>query len=120
MQKFLRSTHDLKNVLDGSAPKSIFLVTGKHSYEQSGAETLLEPLLLQHNVVHFNQITPNPDINTVAQAISIYKQSTFDLILAVGGGSIIDVAKAVRMLAAQEGSLEEIIRSNKVTKDPRG
>jgi alcohol dehydrogenase class IV len=120
VQKLVHNIDDLQWVLEGSKPKNIFLVTGRHSYVQSGAETLLKPLLLKHNVIHFNQVTPNPDINTVAQAVSVYRQGNFDLVLAVGGGSVIDVAKAVRILSSQDGSLKELVRSNTVTKNPQG
>ncbi len=50
-------------------------------------------------VMVFDQVPPNPDIESVSAATAVYQQNHCDLIVAVGGGSAIDAAKGVRLLA---------------------
>ena len=51
-------------------------------------------------------IEPNPtDISTV-QGAEIYQKERCDLVIAVGGGSVMDAAKAIRILATHEPPLE--------------
>ncbi|MCC5808912.1 MAG: iron-containing alcohol dehydrogenase [Ectothiorhodospiraceae bacterium] len=48
----------------------------------------------------------NPTVEAVEQALDLYRRSGCDGIVALGGGSPIDLAKAVALLARQEGALE--------------
>ena len=40
-------------------------------------------------------VTPNPSVELVRELVTVGKQNNIDLVLAVGGGSSIDTAKAV-------------------------
>lgn len=51
------------------------------------------------SITVFDQVPPNPDIETVNAATAVYRQNNCDFIVAVGGGSAIDAAKGVRILA---------------------
>jgi len=46
----------------------------------------------------FSEVEPEPSINTALKCAKIAKELQPDLIVAVGGGSVIDVAKAARVL----------------------
>lgn len=48
----------------------------------------------------FEEIQPNPTIQNVQTAVEAYKLSQADYIIAIGGGSNIDVAKAVGIIIA--------------------
>ena len=45
----------------------------------------------------FSDIENNPSINSCQKAINYCKNIEFDIIIAIGGGSVIDTAKAMRM-----------------------
>ncbi|MGL5368851.1 MAG: 1-propanol dehydrogenase PduQ [Cetobacterium somerae] len=47
-------------------------------------------------VLVFDEIVPDPTIKIVAKGVQLLKREKFDLIIAVGGGSSIDGAKAIR------------------------
>jgi alcohol dehydrogenase len=53
----------------------------------------------------FTEIEPEPSDNTVEKAFAVFKAIKPPLILAVGGGSTIDVAKAVGILATNKGPI---------------
>ncbi|MYB66665.1 iron-containing alcohol dehydrogenase [Candidatus Poribacteria bacterium] len=51
-------------------------------------------------------IEPNPTDMSTVQGAEIYKKERCDLVIAVGGGSVMDAAKAIRILATHEPPLE--------------
>jgi alcohol dehydrogenase class IV len=53
----------------------------------------------------FDQTPENPTVEGVERALSAYRAGDCDGIVAVGGGSVIDTAKAVSLLARHPGSL---------------
>ena len=55
----------------------------------------------------FLDILPNPTVDMVDAATKVYKESEATSIVALGGGSPMDVAKAVGVLARYGGSITE-------------
>ena len=55
----------------------------------------------------FDRTPQNPDEGAVAAAVEQYKANHCDGVIAVGGGSPIDLGKAVALLATHEGPLEQ-------------
>lgn len=64
----------------------------------------------------FLDITSNPKDDEVAKGLIQYQESSCDALLAVGGGSPIDVAKAVAILATNGGKIQDYEGISKVTK----
>ncbi|MCK9329844.1 MAG: iron-containing alcohol dehydrogenase family protein [Candidatus Cloacimonetes bacterium] len=82
--------------------KKAFIVTGKHSAKKSGAlDDLLEALnTLSIEFILFNEITENPNISSIEKGSLILKQNNCDFIIAIGGGSPLDAAKAISLMYA--------------------
>ena len=53
----------------------------------------------------FDQCIENPTEKEVSEGIAIYKEKGCDGFIAVGGGSVIDVAKGIRVVAKHGGSI---------------
>ena len=51
------------------------------------------------NVVKFSDFKPNPDYESVKKAVALYRSEGCSSIVAVGGGSAIDLAKCVKLYA---------------------
>ena len=49
-------------------------------------------------VVHFDGFTPNPTAEQVAAGLAMYRDNACDGILSIGGGSALDVAKAIKAM----------------------
>ncbi|MBM4075459.1 MAG: phosphonoacetaldehyde reductase, partial [Planctomycetes bacterium] len=78
---------------------SILAIIDKNAYQNSGADAFVEPILNRHRSLRFSDFQPNPKWEDVCRGIQYYHQQPPDLILAVGGGSAIDIAKLVSSLA---------------------
>lgn len=50
----------------------------------------------------YTQIPPDSDLELIKKIAKIYKEENCDSIIALGGGSVIDTAKGVRMVLSQE------------------
>jgi len=55
----------------------------------------------------FTQVEPNPSVETVDRALGVYKKSGSAWVMAVGGGSAMDVGKAVALLAVYPGPIQQ-------------
>lgn len=75
------------------AQRRVFLVAGSSSYAASGAERLLQPLLGES--VRFSGFSPNPKLTELRQALQAFRENGTECIVAVGGGSALDLAKLV-------------------------
>lgn len=69
----------------------------------------------EYQIEIFSEIEPNPSIETVKKAAKIFQQSKAKLIIAVGGGSSIDTAKAAAIMAYYG---EEITKYEGIDKIP--
>ena len=107
------SIYKLKDILNKHEPKIIFLVTGKGSYEKSGAKAKLDKILKGYKTVHFTDFHPNPKLEEIEKGLDIFKKNKCDFIIAVGGGSPIDAAKAVNILGANSGDILDFINKKK-------
>ena len=103
----------IRDILCEYNPNNVFLVTGKNSYEQSGAKVVLDDLLSKYNKFHFNNFENNPKLYDIKKGISLFRENNCDLVLAIGGGRVIDIAKAINILSVQQGNPEEYIRGIK-------
>jgi len=102
----------LKNFLSNNLPKSIFLVTGKDSFFASGAYNKLEPILSPYNYCRFFNFEENPKVEDVERGIELFSSNRCDLIIAVGGGSVIDMAKLVNIFHSKKGDISPYILSS--------
>ncbi len=51
------------------------------------------------DVVFFSDFQPNPDYESIVKGVEVFKKKECDAILAVGGGSAMDVAKCIKLYA---------------------
>ena len=75
--------------------KKVLLVYGKESIKASGLYKQLYDLLEGFEIVEYSGIKSNPIIEDVDAAAHIGRAHNVDVILAVGGGSVIDSAKVI-------------------------
>lgn len=59
------------------------------------------------NTVVFDSVMPNPTVKNVEDGLALYQAENCDIIVAVGGGSPIDCAKGIGLLATNGGSIKD-------------
>jgi alcohol dehydrogenase YqhD (iron-dependent ADH family) len=81
-----------------------FLVTGGGTVARLGYYDLVTSALGAAGVAvsHFSGIEPNPESTTVNRAATKLRESGADVVVALGGGSVMDAAKAIAALAVTE------------------
>jgi len=75
----------------------VLLVYGFSSIKKNGIYDEVIKQLKSAKVQYFelSEIRPNPEISKVKEGLKIVRENGIDLILAVGGGSVIDTAKSI-------------------------
>ncbi|MDR3561655.1 MAG: iron-containing alcohol dehydrogenase family protein [Negativicutes bacterium] len=84
--------------------KRALIVTGRNSARASGALADVEQVLTQQGMewAVFDQIEENPTIEMVEAGGQAARRAAADLIIGIGGGSPLDAAKAIAVLAVNE------------------
>lgn len=95
MQKIIHGIANLPAILKEVGCKKLFLVIDS-SYPFLNIKDVIEALPVEEKV-KFSDFTPNPLYEQVCNGIELLKSSNCDTILAVGGGSAIDVAKCIKL-----------------------
>ena len=93
------------------------MVTGKKGYVLSGAEKKINSLLKSKIKNIFNDFSPNPNITEVEKGIKLYKKFNPDMMITVGGGSVIDMGKTINLLANNTGRPIDYIKGLKKPKN---
>ena len=102
-QKIINGLAQLPAILKEVGCKRLFLVVDS-SYPFLNIKDAIEALPVKERVM-FSDFTPNPLYEQVCNGIELLKSSNCDTILAVGGGSAIDVAKCIKLaVLAKEGN----------------
>lgn len=98
--------------------KKAFIISGPHLNKMGIVQSCADAMKakgIESSV--FTETEGNPSVETVDKASAAYKESGADFIVALGGGSPMDVAKAVGVVARYGGSITEYEGADKVPGD---
>ena len=86
---------DVGKIIKGYGYDNIMLQYGKDSIKKSGLyDQVMSSLSAEGiNVVEMGGVEPNPKISFVREAVKVAKENNVQMILAVGGGSVLDSSK---------------------------
>ena len=92
--------NEIKTEIEKYHFKKAFLVSDK-DLEKCGVVLKIEKVLKENNTPYKLdlEVKPNPTIENVHYGLELFKKSNADFIIAVGGGSVIDTAKAIAVIA---------------------
>jgi phosphonopyruvate decarboxylase len=87
------------DIIKSENAKKIFLVADPNSLKLSGAFDSLSSLFnsLEYDFKIFSDFSPNPKIEEIEKGLETFEKEKYDLLVAIGGGSTIDVAKAIKL-----------------------
>jgi alcohol dehydrogenase class IV len=107
----------IQEIVESYRAKKVLLVTGRDSYTELGIMDALVPYLEAYDVVRFFDFTPNPKLEETQAGIDLIKGERPDIVIAIGGGSVIDMGKLIVIMAAQaESDAEKIVLNQSLVK----
>ncbi len=90
--------------------KNVLLTYGGGSIKKMGLYDEVKELLKDFNIYELSGIEPNPKYDpSVLEGTKICKEKNIDVILAVGGGSVLDCSKAISVCAKYDGEGWDLI-----------
>ncbi|WP_440961752.1 iron-containing alcohol dehydrogenase [Paenibacillus nitricinens] len=99
--------------------KNVLLMYGGGSIKRSGLydKVMAELSAIDAVVTEISGVEPNPRLSTVHKGVELCHEHNIDLILAVGGGSVLDCAKAVAVGAKYEGDMWDFVERKAAAQD---
>ncbi|MFH1835531.1 MAG: iron-containing alcohol dehydrogenase [Methanobacteriota archaeon] len=98
--------------LSGLKGRKVLLVTGSSSMRKAGFLDEAVKLLQPAKVVLFEGVENDPSFETVDRIVESVGDS--DFIVGLGGGSVLDAAKAASVVATNEGDAMDFIEGRKI------
>ena len=105
----INTLEDIKKFINDTSFKKIFLLCGKKSFVTSGAEIFFKELLNKKETKLFYKISELPVLEELIRIIKDIKSFKPDLILAVGGGAVIDYAKIANVVDVRDDLADLIV-----------
>ena len=94
----------------GRYGRNVLLTYGGGSIKKMGLYDKVKELLKDFNIVELSGIEPNPKYDpSVIDGARLCKENAIDVILAVGGGSVLDCSKAISVCAKYDGEGWDLI-----------
>ena len=81
----------------------VFIVHGKGSYIACGAADVMKAVCKDLQVTEFTDFSVNPKDEEAQNGVQLLLQTKPDVIIAIGGGSVMDTAKLIRHYVAEQG-----------------
>ena len=107
------------NVAEFAAPygKKALIVTGRTSAKKSGLYDRVVAKLDAAHIEHvlFDQVDANPLTTTALDGAALAKSESCDMVIAIGGGSIMDCAKGIAFMAVNDGDINDYIFNRKTS-----
>lgn len=99
MNKILKGEFEsnLTDILLKENPNSILIITGKISFKNSDAEIYFNKISSNYNITFYSKTDTNPSFKEILRLLEKHEHSNFDLIVAFGGGSVIDFSKLIAL-----------------------
>lgn len=93
---------DIKKILKDENIDKILLFSDSPAFTLTGAEEYFSKLESNYEIYNVNNFSPNPKFEELSDILNEIQRIEFDIIIAVGGGSVIDMAKLVKIFSAQD------------------
>ena len=101
-QKLCRGVDSLRAIWTELAPQKLLLVCGR-SFDRLQARGAILPENVE--TLRFSDFAPNPLYEDVQKGVTLLREENCDAILAVGGGSAIDMAKCIKLFSGAKAPL---------------
>jgi len=85
------------------------IVSGRSAMRKSGTLDRLTNLLVENNLKYaiYENIPSDPTVETIDTGTSFFRKESCNLVIALGGGSVLDAGKAISAMVTNEGSVAD-------------
>ena len=111
MKYLIKTSKDFQNLLNNYRNKKILIITGKNSFNKSGAEEIFKKIQTK-NLSFFFKKSSIPEIGELKKIINLIKKFKPNYIFSVGGGAVMDLAKTSNFLWKTKNLKKNIIKPN--------
>ena len=110
---------DIGKIIKEYGFKNIMLQYGKESIKKNGLYDEVAKSLKENNIkfIEMGGVEPNPKVDFVRRAVTLAKENKVEMILAVGGGSVIDSSKCTAVGAVSEADIWDYSSHKVVAQD---
>ncbi|MBY8989910.1 MAG: phosphonoacetaldehyde reductase [Candidatus Lokiarchaeota archaeon] len=93
--------------------KNVFFITGKSTLTQKNIKKVLGLIEKKCQLFHYDEISPTPTVKGVNRVLNSFNKGNFDLIVAMGGGSALDIGKSLAVFSKNEGNVKDFLLKKK-------
>lgn len=94
------SYKQLSDILKKLGSKKFLLVCGKNSFDALNLQNFIDSECPGY--IRFSEFSPNPKYEQVCKGVEAFNVNGCDAIVAIGGGSTIDVAKCIKLFCKMD------------------
>ena len=98
--------------------KKILIISGSKALRSQGVLDRLQAMLGIEKVVFYEGVPSNPVPQDIDNAVNAAVSNQCDVVIGIGGGSVIDVAKCVALLSTQPAPVKEFLKGDQDIKTP--
>ena len=100
---------NLGKIVESYDRKKILIVSGKKSFASSGAEEIVKKQLSNYELHYFSDFQVNPDYQDAQRGARFAANNKIDLIVSIGGGSVLDMGKLIKAFYPQPDQAKDIV-----------
>lgn len=97
----------------------VLVVHGRGSFALCGGGEIVERWGRHRTLRHFDSFRSNPDVEDLRAGVAVAREFRPDVVVGMWGGSALDMAKAIAVLAIQEAEPEECLRHPELVSQQR-
>jgi len=110
---FEGAIRDVERLIQRRGVSRIFLVVDEDAYRCCGASDVLEPVFANLHITRFNGFQPNPKLVDIQRGVELFRSDPPECVIAIGGGTAIDLGKLISFIGNQNGSPRDIVTGDK-------
>ena len=112
-----RRMQEVNDHIDENVRK-ILIVTDKNIATQTDAVDTLRSHLIDRDTFVFTDVEENPSLQSLEKGKALALEHGIQCIIGLGGGSPMDAAKGIAVLATNPGSMTDYMRGTQLSADP--
>lgn len=114
----LGSLSKLEEIICSYKVQRVLVVSGRSSFEKCGAKGFLKKSLKNFLVSYFSDFEVNPSLLDANRGVAVAIENKIELIVSVGGGSVLDMGKLIKAFYATPGESESLAKGERELIDP--